>query len=175
MLPPTVAIQPEEAELFRETQRFYRNELLRVLVPVECVTVTGLMGALSTQVPPDQQLPYWLTWFGCAVLLPGAVMLMGFTTVVTDRRIVLRWFPGVFPGRDIALGEVIAADAVKYSPMGDAGGWGWRSSKKFHRVMNVCGERGVHLKYGERRKDQILIGSLRADELNAAVRADLDR
>ena len=166
---PSVQLQPGEIERFRETQRFYSNHLLRILVPIEFVVITTIMGAVSMTVPAADQVKFWLIWFGAAVVLPGVIACMGMTTVVTDRRLLIRWFPP-FPGRSVPLENISSAESVKYQPFTDTNGWGWKLSAKYHRVMSVAGDRGVHVRYGEGKNEQILIGTNRPDQLAESLR-----
>ncbi len=71
-------------------------------------------------------------------------------TKVGAENLCIRYFPFTrwkcFPAKDIRSFE-----AVKYSPIGDAGGYGIRKSKKYGKVYNASGNQGVfiHLHSGK--------------------------
>jgi len=75
-----------------------------------------------------------------------------------------------FISRLVRFDEIERADATEYRPLLDYGGWGLRISPK-GKAYNMRGNRGVqlHLKNGGR----VLIGSQRAQELEAAIKAGL--
>lgn len=165
---PTVRLQPGETELFRETQRFWQNPMMAVLMPMEAVATTALLVLVGLKTPGMAWPGMVAVWAVVSVGVPGVLLWTGMTTVVTDRRLVVRWWPGL-PGREIELGRIRSAEAVRYQPLGDAGGWGWRMGGRFHRVFNVSGDRGVHVRFGEGEGEQVLIGSGRAEALAGAL------
>lgn len=64
--------------------------------------------------------------------------------------------------------EIASTEVAKYNPIGEFGGWGWRTgivSRK--KAYNVSGNKGlrVSLKNGK----QILFGTLKENELRSAV------
>ena len=156
-----------EQELFREVQPLHQNKILRVVLVVEAVFTAGVLGVLMLG-PARSQWPMLLvTILLAGVVLPLWIANLRLVTIVTDRRLIVRFRP--MPGREIDAGRITHAEAVRYNPLADAGGWGWRMSRKYHRVFNVSGDRGVHIRYGGGPRDQFLVGSCRAEELAEAV------
>lgn len=165
-------LQPGETVRFREVQRMWSNPLIKTLMPFEFVFVTVLMAALAASAPPSDRLELALVWFAVGVVVPLLVCFITLTTVVTDRRLIVRWWPRL-PGRDIPLEDITSAEAVKYNWM-SAGGWGWRISPKYKRAFNVAGDKGVYVKFGTG-KDRFLLGSQRSDALALAIQAGVAR
>jgi hypothetical protein len=160
---------PGEVEYFREVQPMHRNALIRYVLPVEAVVVTGIIVPIAFTVGQDKQLELLIVWIVAAVLLPAWIAFgLRLTTIVTDRRVVARFPP--FAIRSIDLSDIESAEAIKYSPLMDAGGWGIRYSMKMGAVLNVSGDRGVHVHYrtGEKTK-RLLLGSERCGELADAI------
>lgn len=154
---------PNEHVVFKETQRLYENRIARVAMLVCCaVTLAALVPLLPSR--PDV-LPGIVA---LGALLPAACLLIGMKTVVTNRRLIVTWVPPM-PGRRIDRDLIIAAEPITYDPIGEGGGWGWRMSWRYHRVFNMSGNRAVHVRYGDRRSEQLLIGTRRPDELAAAL------
>lgn len=156
-----------ENELFREVQPMHQNMIIRIVMPIEMVVMAAVILPLALGPARHQWVELLLMYIAFGVVLPLMIMTIRLVTVVTDRRVLIRYRP--FPGREIDAASIRSAQALKYNPLLDAGGWGWRVSAKFHRVFNVSGDRGVHIRYGERKKDQFLVGSRRAEELAEAI------
>lgn len=156
-----------DGELFREVQPMHQNMLVRVLLPLESAVMAAILLPLALGPAKHQWVELLLAFIALGLVLPWMIMSLRLVTIVTEDRVTIRFRP--FPGREIGTASIRSAQAVKYSPLGDAGGWGWRASTKFHRVFNVSGDRGVHIRFGEGRKDQLLVGSRRAEELAEAI------
>ena len=159
-------LQPGENELFRERQWMIQNTILKVLLPFEAVFTGALLFALVGATKPQDIWKVALVWFGAAIVLPGLIGAMNITTVVTDRRLLVRFFH--FPGRTVDLADIRSADPITYNALAE-GGWGWRISKSYHRLFNVTGHEGVHVVYGEEQRDQFLLGSMKHEQLAAAI------
>ncbi|MAY74521.1 MAG: hypothetical protein CMJ31_07430 [Phycisphaerae bacterium] len=168
MLPPTVQLQPGETERFAETQRLVDNHLVRVLLPLETLVVTGVLIAVGASAPPSKQATLAVVWFLVAIVMPALLFTIGVRSVVTDRRLIVKWWPPL-PGRDLRLDEIISATPITYQPISGAGGWGWRISPKYHRAFNMSGDQGVLIRTGDGHRDQFLLGSKRTPELAAAI------
>lgn len=158
---------PDETELFREVQLLHQNLIVRIVLPFSLLVMVLVVLPLAFRASggPDAVKLIVFALFG--VGLPVGLMMLRLVTVVTNRRLLIRFVP--FPGRSIDLDQITHAEAVRYNPIADCGGWGWRFSLKYHRVFNISGDRGVHVRYGERRPDQFLVGSRRAEELAEAI------
>lgn len=155
-----------EQELFREVQPMHQNMLVRVVVPLETLVMLGVLVPLAF-VPSNR--PHWSVMSVLLVITIGIPVLLfsiRLTTIVTDRRLVIRFRP--FPGRSVPLGSIVSAEAIRYNALA-SGGWGWRISSAYHRVFNVWGDRGVHVRFGERKRDQFLVGSRDAESLAEAI------
>ena len=126
------------------------------------LAASGAAGALSYRAAaqPGQ---------GAALLaaLGLSANLLSLQTRVTRREIVVT-FGALFPlyRRRIALADVVAAEAVTYSPLREYGGWGIRGIGR-DRTLNARGNRGVRLML--RNEERLLIGSQRPAELAAAI------
>lgn len=156
-----------EQELFREVQPLHQNMIVRIVLPVEALITAVVLVPLMLGPARQQWQSLLVTLLLAGVVLPLSIASWRLVTILTDRRLIVRFRP--LPGREIDLGRITEAEAVRYHPIADAGGWGWRMSRKYHRVFNVSGNRGVHVRYGDRPRDQFLVGSRRAEELTEAI------
>lgn len=154
-------------EIFREHQPFHRNAIVRWLLPADLLFITVILAALAPRQSPADRVVMLAVWLGVVALNAAIAFAFALTTTVTPEHLVVRFRP--FRARRIPLAEVASAEPVRYDPILDAGGWGVRSSKKFGRVYNVSGERGVHVTLAD--GASLLIGSERPDDLAEAILA----
>lgn len=152
-------------EVFREVQPLHQNILVRLALPLLGLTLIGV------GVPMIAGTGGAARWTLIAVfVLTGALLallaLVRLKTVVTADHLVISYLP--FPGRRVPIEAIVQADAIAYSPLAD-GGWGWRISRRYHRVFNVSGSDGVYVCYGDSPRDRFLVGSLEAEALADAI------
>ncbi|MBZ0170789.1 MAG: hypothetical protein K8E66_00265 [Phycisphaerales bacterium] len=157
----------DEHELFREEQPMHQNMIVRVVMPFEMFITAAILLPLAFGPSRSQMIELLIVYLLSGVVLPWWVMTLRLVTIVSDRRLVIRFRP--MPGRDIPVTEITRAASVRYNPLGDGGGWGWRMSGTYHRIFNVSGDRGVHVRFGEGKRDQFRVGSRRPDELAEAI------
>ncbi len=157
----------DEQELFREVQPLHQNMIVRIFLPIEALITSGILIPLMIGPARQQWQVLLVTLLLAGFAMPLWIANWRLVTIVTDRRLIVRFRP--LPGREVDIGRIIEAEAVRYNPIADAGGWGWKISRKYHRVFNVSGDRGVHVRFGGGRRDQFLVGSRRADELAEAI------
>jgi len=149
---------PEDVH-FRETQRFRQPWLWGLLVGV------ALLVGWSLYVDGD---PGGAGIVGLAAVI-AVLALFAVATLTTEVRndgVHIRFFPFHRLPRHIPPEEIERSEAIEYSPIRDYGGWGvrWTGGGK---AYNVSGSEGVRL--DRRDAEQLLIGSQRADELDAAI------
>jgi hypothetical protein len=153
-------------ELFGEKQPLHQNMIVRVLVPLETVIAVAVVVPLLMVSPTRPDWPV-LVLIGLVMIgVPAGLLLIRMTTIVTTDELIVRYRP--FPGRRVPIGAIRSAEAIRYNPLA-SGGWGWRISGRYHRVMNVSGDRGVHVIWGDARADQALLGSRDAEGLAEAI------
>ncbi len=68
--------------------------------------------------------------------------------------------------RTIPLRDIAFAEAVRYNPLAEFGGWGIRGTGD-SQALNARGDRGVRIRLRDGRR--LLIGSQRAEELAEAI------
>lgn len=157
--------------IFDETQRLHENMIVRVVVPVSSLVAVFAVGTVMVSQGAWAPGLAWLLGVGFGVPLLLAVLPQ--RTVVTAGELRVRSLVGW--GVKVPAGDIVSARAVRYNPIGDCGGWGLRKSKKHGTVLNVSGDRGVHVLYVAGGKagvteKSMLIGSRRSEELAQALR-----
>ncbi|MFI4917448.1 MAG: hypothetical protein ACIAS6_13200 [Phycisphaerales bacterium JB060] len=158
--------QPPDKPVYTETQYLHQNAIVRYLVPISAITSSGL----AVVVMGAKGAPATSIAVAVAVGL-GLPLLLGMLpqrTVVTERELRVRSIVGW--GRRVPIDAIGGAQAVRYNPLADCGGWGLRMSKKHGLVLNVSGDRGVHVRYAWKGAEKsMLIGSRRSEELARAI------
>ena len=100
------------------------------------------------------------------VLAIGALFAFARLVVDVDREAITIAFHLLWPKRRIALASVRRAEATKYRPLIDYGGYGVRLGFKGW-AYNVSGDEGVLVETTEGAR--VMIGSRRPKELEAAI------
>ena len=154
---------------FLEIQPLHRNPIIRVLVPVSMLTTTGILGAVALAGQGSGQ-SLFLVWLACIALEAGLVFGFRQRVRVGDGRLDAVVTP-LYPWkRSIPVDRIESLVRVKVDPMSELGGWGLKWSKKHGLAMIITGDQAVALTHDGGRK--LLLGSPRADELAAAIRAE---
>lgn len=163
--------------LFREVQYSRQWWLCAVILGSAIVTIGVIGAALFGLLPAhgtDADRPLsdvaLMAAFALVVVLEFGVCWLFFAShMVTEVRpdgLYIRYFPFHRRFRQIRLTGTGNVAAVKYSPLGDYGGWGIRGSAKA-RAYNPTGDRGVRIDYDD--GSHVLIGSGKPEELLSAI------
>jgi hypothetical protein len=112
-----------------------------------------------------QRGPLHSLWLVAMALVAN---LLYMRTEVNDTEVTVS-FGWVLPlyQRHFRLEEIVSAESVSYSPLGEFGGWGIRGWGK-NVALNARGDRGVRLTL--RDGSRVLVGSQRPDDLATAIR-----
>ena len=145
-------------------------------MPAECTP----LGICDIELPPflPKGSPVELTYYynenqvlevivlPLVVLAIGALFAFARLVVDVDREAITIAFHLLWPKRRIALASVRRAEATKYRPLIDYGGYGVRLGFKGW-AFNVSGDEGVLVETTEGAR--VMIGSRRPKELEAAI------
>lgn len=97
------------------------------------------------------------------LLLSGSLV-----TEIWSDGIRYKFMPFIRKFRYIPLGEIVAAEVEKYSPLFEFGGWGWRRRFVARKTaFNVSGSIGLRVTLKNR--SQIMFGTRHRDEMKRAV------
>lgn len=164
---------------FFEVQQFRQWWVWATLVPVTLGTVGifayGMIRQLGLGRPfGDHPMPDTaLAIFGPLTMLIslGVLWLMWATKLEIQVRpdgVHVRFFP--FLRRYLRFGQIRSCEACTYHPIREYGGWGVRI-RRGKRAYSVSGNQGVQLVLDDGK--QLLLGSLRSEELARAIQAHL--
>ena len=142
---------------FHEEQRFspwlIRTLLLIAVLPVAFVFfVRGVV--LSVMIVP------------LILLAVGVLLAFARLVVDVDREAITVAFHFLWPKRRIRISDVRKAEATKYSPLLDYGGYGVRLGFRGW-AFNTSGDMGVLVETND--GSRLMIGSHRPNELEAAI------
>ena len=145
---------------FHEVQRLLSGKMGLFIVTTMLGSLIAVL--MAPWCPPG-------SWIGIGVfVLVGALLGFGrMTTEVKDDGIYVRWFP-LTKRHHFRFEEIRSVRARTYRPIWEYGGWGIRYSIRNGKAYNVSGDRGVQLVFRNGKK--LLLGSQRADSLEAAIR-----
>jgi len=155
--------------LFEETQRFRHNPwalvgALGALAGCGSAAFVALAAGESVPWPGDVAIAFGgVLGLGLTALL----LLGGMDTTVRPDGLHLR-MTMLFRERHFPPAEIVSAEARRYRPIREFGGWGIRWGPGGH-AYNVHGDRGVQLVLANGRR--LLVGSQRAEDLARALAA----
>lgn len=155
-------------EVYVEVQRMQQNVLVLCCALFDAVVMHAVMLLLMWVSGGSDRwvLGVLLAIFG--YVAPVLLLRWKMTTAVTLEALIVRYW--LFPTKTIALAEITGVEAVTYNPWA-SGGWGYRHSRRYRRVLNVSGDRGVHVRWGGGAEEQCLVGSRDPEALVEAIEA----
>ena len=145
---------------FREVQPLRQQRLFVVILSVVAVIV--LLSLLSSGASTPLGAVIALGSLG----LVAALILAASLETTVDRDVITLAFHFLWPKRRIRISEVRKAEATKYSPLLDYGGYGVRLGFRGW-AFNVRGDEGVFVETND--GSRLMIGSQRPRELEAAI------
>jgi hypothetical protein len=151
----------DQAPLFVESQRF-RSLWMWLPMAVVIAIAANTWRTLGHG-------PTWpIAMFGLLVVgfVVFLLLLAQLTVEVRSDGVYARFAPFHRDARFFPFDEIVAHRAVTYRPIVDYGGWGIRRGRN-GSAYNMSGNRGVLLTF--RDGTTLLLGSRRADELDAAI------
>ncbi|WP_124980236.1 hypothetical protein [Nonlabens xiamenensis] len=150
----------KEEVLFLEQQRFTQWWLWAIVMGL-CVIPFGLL--FSDLTWSTVNIVTSLVAVGVLVVFLSIKM----TTVISDTRIQVRFFPLVY--RSFSWDHITHAETLDY---GFVGGWGIRLWTDYGTVYNIRGSKGLYIKVGSK---QYLIGTQREEALHTVIQSILDK
>jgi hypothetical protein len=121
-----------------------------------------------TQAPFYEETQGFAPWIwailGVVALLIVLLLSLRLTTRVDAESVTVRY--GFLYSAKIPVTEIVKAQAIRYRPVRDYGGWGIRGSRR-RRAVNARGDLGVLLQRSD--GGTFLIGSQKPRELLAAL------
>jgi len=157
--------------LFKEVQRFRQPWILALLLGVVAIYAWGFVQQIVLGVPwgnnpaSDELMWIILVFIGALVAFIISIRL---EVTVSAAGLSVRFFPLHLRPRHFDRGEIVEHRPMTYHPLRDFGGWGIRYGQTGWAYI-VRGTEGVLVRTSGGK--QLLIGSQRAVELDAAIGA----
>lgn len=156
---------------FNERQYFRKWWFLLILILV----MGGSVFAMIQQVVFDQPFGNnpmsnsgFIVLMLLLVFLFGSILMMRLETNIDEKGIRFGFYPFQKKGKFYAWNEIAEISVVKYNPLIDYGGWGWRISMTGKgQAYNVSGNKGIFivLKSGKQR----LVGTQIPEEVTKII------
>jgi len=153
---------------FHEEQRF-RKATIALLLGVIAFVVFVTVAALTIS-RPDELIIVTIT--PLVVVLVALLYSRAYLDVDVNGEGVTIAFRYLWPARHISFADIVAVEMRRYRPLLDYGGWGVRFGLAGW-AYTTGGNLGVKLRL--RRGTPVLIGTGRPRELEAAIRAGMER
>jgi hypothetical protein len=161
---------PGPGPIYTETQHF--APALRWAVVVSMVAIAAASYYIIFNLVGDAPTPAEAIFaIAFTVVFPLVISAIFFIarleTEVRSEGLFIRFFPFHLKQRQIKTAGLSECFARSYAPLREYGGWGIRWGRN-GRAYSMSGKRGVQLVYD--REERVLIGSKRAEELEAAIK-----
>lgn len=136
------------------------------------IIIAGALGSTAAFYASDQlradAWPSLLLTYGVLVLVIIFLKSMTLKSRIDEKGVHYSFWPLIWKEKTIPWTAIEKAEVIKYSPIQDYGGWGYRytfGSKG--KALNVKGNMGLKLYFSD--KKPLLIGTQKAAELEAVV------
>jgi hypothetical protein len=160
-----------ESIYFEERQHFRQWWLVLILAAANFIFLYGIYqqifaGELFGDKPVSNT--GLVIAFIIVFLLSAAFYLVRLETKIKDDGVYVRFYPIIRKFSFYPWERIVSANVVKYRPIRDFGGWGYRISIIGKgRALNVSGDRGLQLEFTN--KDKLLIGTNKPEEMENAL------
>lgn len=147
---------------YKEKQRFRQWWIWFILLLPSVGAVVGLAFEYKSTAHISTE-----SILGLAILLLVglALLLVRLDTRIEPSGISVRLFPFHLKYKRYAWAELESVHVRKYDPIGEFGGWGYRSwGGKKGNAWNISGNKGIQLKFKSGR--ELLIGTLKPEQVN---------
>ena len=146
---------------YKEKQRFRQWWIWFILLLPSVGAVVGLAFEYKSTAHISTE-----SILGLAILLLVglALLLVRLDTRIEPSGISVRLFPFHLKYKRYAWAELDSVHVRKYDPIGEFGGWGYRSwGGKKGNAWNISGNKGIQLKFKSGR--ELLIGTLKPEQV----------
>jgi hypothetical protein len=147
---------------FEESQRFRQAWLWILMISTTLFAVVFPLVMIGKDLKPADVATMAFT----PLLILGLFYFLQLKTRIDKDGIYYRFIPFHWKEKFIAWSDVDTAEVIKYSPIGDFGGWGIKYGRK-GKAYNVSGNMGLYLRLKNGKK--ILFGTRRPEELAEVI------
>lgn len=148
--------------IFEEEQKF--NQPWIIIMLVLAIAVVSYTSYTNYNGDP------WETIFGPVLILVASAMLflIRLKTRIDEEGIHVKFAPFINRWKLFSWNDIYSAEVVKYSPIGDYGGWGYRISFKGKgKAFNTRGDMGIKIQTDEGKIR--MIGTQKPEEAKTVI------
>lgn len=150
--------------IYKESQSYLGTWVMYVILLTE-VPVLILLTVLYVTSDDKHEMAIALgVVLGTLVLVFALIFNLRLETRIDDKSVSFRYTPFILKWRQFPRERINSYQVIKYSPITDFGGWGFKGNKTT-KAYSVLGDEGLLLDVGEKKK--IMIGTMKAKELTA--------
>ncbi|WMW24672.1 DUF6141 family protein [Methanolobus sediminis] len=162
--------------IFREVQKFRQIWLLVLLLVTTGLTWYGAIEQLIYGHPfgsnPVSDEGMIAILIGMGLIFPIFMLSIRLVVVVRNSGLYVKFFPIHLSFRHYPINDIISAEAVRYRPLRDYGGWGIRYGRN-GKAYSISGNKGILLEFKNGKK--LLVGSREADVLKMSIEQSRNR
>jgi|SRR5690554_309086 len=156
--------------LFQETQRFKQWWIWLIHILILAVFFTGIYIQIINGEPfGDKPMSDLGLIISSVFMLLLVLLFLSFSlkTQITQSKIYFKFFPFHIKEREYLISDIQEMKVVKYSPIGEYGGWGIRGFGS-DKAFNVKGNMGLRILFKDGTKR--LIGTQKPEELQKIIK-----
>ena len=151
-----------ENGIFKEEQSYLGTWVMYAIILTELPIVILLIVLYVTSDDQQDMAIALAVVIGTLVLLLLFISNLKLETRIDSNSLSFRYRPFIRKWRQFSKEEIKSIEVIKYSPLIDYGGWGFKGNKTT-RAYSVLGDEGLLLDVGEKKK--LLIGTMKSREL----------
>ncbi|REG90513.1 hypothetical protein [Algoriphagus antarcticus] len=148
--------------IFKESQTYIGSWVMYFIILAE-VPILILLTVLYANSDDKQEMAIALgVILGTMILVFILIFNLKLETRIDDNSISFRYFPFIRKWRQFPKDTIKSYKVIKYSPITDYGGWGFKGNKTT-KAYSVLGDEGLLMDLGKKKK--LLIGTMKSKEL----------
>lgn len=157
---------------FHEKQKI-KGIFFWMIFSISSLTIVGVMvNGLFNQRHGDESFTGFFIAALVLTVFIGAFIWAALTSEleleIKNRTIYYRFPPFVWTKRRISLESVHSARVIRYNPVKEYGGWGYRWRWKKGVSLNIGGKDGLEIIYGPKSK-KVIIGTKKPEALKKVI------
>lgn len=148
--------------IFKESQTYLGTWVMYAIIMTELPILILLIVLYATSDDKQEMAIALGVVLGTMILIFGLIFNLKLETRIDSDSVSFRYFPFILKWRQFPKGIIKSCEVIKYSPITDYGGWGFKGNTTT-KAYSVLGDEGLLLDVGEKKK--ILIGTMKSKEL----------
>jgi len=153
---------------FKEEQRFNQPWMWVLIISVD-ILILGIVLNSKEQ----EMLMAVVLGILPVFLINWLILSVRLQVEIKDQTIYYRLTPFQVNWRKIRKHEIDHYEVIKYNPIKDYGGWGYRINFNREKALNIRGNRGLKIKYSNGKS--LLLGTQQPEKMAATMQEMMDK